>query len=356
MDSARPRGDDRSDELDDPTRRVAIPTTSSITSRDLVELLDAADRPVDDVLRAVRLTRAAIAAPDVAVPLTAFAELWRRAAAVTPDIGLTMVDRFGDGRMHVLAHLALRSRTVRAALEDVCRYASIASSADRMTVAVRDGVATFGYSCRVATPANPWIAEHYLAMAVVFFSRSCGRPLPIRHVRFAAPAQAPMAAYVARFGVAPTFEADANELAFDAAALEWPLATHDEYLHAILANVAREREVKDPETTAEQVRTFAAERLLRGQPVTLADIATACGTTPRGLRDRLAREDTAFRTLLDATRRDIARDHLARGLSAKEVAYLLGFSEPAAFQHACLRWFGRAAGRMRRVLQGARRQ
>ena len=154
---------------------MATPTTSSITSRYLVALLDARGRPVDDVLRAARIPRAAIAKPDVAVPLAAFAELWRRAAAVEPDIGLTMVERFGEGSMHLLVHLALRSRTIGAALEDVSRHASVTSSADRMAVGVRARTATFAYACRVASPANPWIAEHYLSMAVVFLARASGR-------------------------------------------------------------------------------------------------------------------------------------------------------------------------------------
>lgn len=334
---------------------MATATTSSITSRHLVQLLDAAGRPVDDALRAAGLDRGALAKPDVAVPLTAFAELWRRAAAVQPDIGLAMVERFGDGNMHLLAHLALRSRTVAAAFDDACRHASVTSSADRMTLVERNGRATFAYACRATTP-NPWIAEHYLSMAVVLLGRASGRALPIRRVRFAAPAQAPLAAYVARFGVAPAFDAGANELGFDTAALAWPLATQDDYLHAILAAVARERVVMDPQGIAERVGAFLAERLLRGEPVTIADAAGAMGTTPRGLRSQLAGGGSSFRTLLDATRRDLARDHLGRGLSTKEVAFLLGFSEPAAFQHACLRWFGRPAGDLRKMLQRSRRQ
>ena len=69
--------------------------------------------------------------------------------------------------------------------------------------------------------------------------------------------------------------------------------------------------------------------------------------TVDALRARLRGEGTTFRQLLDDTRRDLARDHLNRGLSATTTAYLLGFSEPAAFQHACRRWFGKAAGAVR---------
>ncbi len=33
-----------------------------------------------------------------------------------------------------------------------------------------------------------------------------------------------------------------------------------------------------------------------------------------------------------------------------EIAYLLGFSEPSAFQHACKRWFDKSAGELRKQL------
>ena len=51
--------------------------------------------------------------------------------------------------------------------------------------------------------------------------------------------------------------------------------------------------------------------------------------------------------MADATRRDVARLHLAGPMSLGEIAHLLGFSEPAAFQHAVRRWFGTSAGEVR---------
>jgi AraC-like DNA-binding protein len=96
------------------------------------------------------------------------------------------------------------------------------------------------------------------------------------------------------------------------------------------------------------VRHAIAQRLLTGAAPTLDAVAAACRLAPRTLRDRLARQGLGFRQLLDDVRRDLAREHLASGLSVNETAYLLGFSEPAAFQHACRRWFGVAAGEVRR--------
>jgi AraC-like DNA-binding protein len=325
-------------------------STTSIAPRFLVALLDADGIDVADLLGAAGIAREDLAAPDMAMPLDAFRALWARAAATHPDIGLTLVERFPPGQMHVLVHLAMRSATVEGALGDVCRYATVTSPADRLGYERRGEIAQFNYATRAPGPPNPWIAEHYLAMAVLFFANACGRPLPIRAVTFAAPAQAPLAAYVRRFGVEPQFSAPANALEFDADALAWPLRSHDAYLHAILERVAQARRAPAPDSVLDTAQAAIARALLGGATPAIDAIAAACKLTPRALRDRLARVPTNFRKLLDEVRRDLAREHLARGLSVTETAYLLGFSEPAAFQHACRRWFGQSAGDVRRGL------
>lgn len=337
----------RAPRKDDPRFAVSAWTTNSIASRFLVARLDEAGRSPDDLLQRAGLHREMLASPETAMPLPVFRELWTRAAEVQPDIGLTLVDRFPAGQMHMLAHLALRSATVGAALADVSRHATVTSAADQLTVASSAGDAGFLYACRLPDHDNPWFAEHYLAMTASFLARATGRPLPIREVHFRSPALAPAAAYRQRFAVDPVFGSDHNGLHFDAAVLDWPLQTHDAYLHAILERVAQGRHSAAPDSLLDEVRRAIATRFLEGGTPTLDGIAALAKLTPRGLRQRLAQFDTTFRQLQDDVRRDLARDHLARGLSVTETAYLLGFSEPAAFQHACRRWFGHAAGEMR---------
>lgn len=326
-------------------------TTNSITSRFLVALLDEAGQRPDALLAEAGISREALGEPDLAMPLPAFRELWARAAALEPDLGLTMVERFPPGQMHMLAHLALRSATVEAALQDVCRHAGVTSRADVLAYANDAALASFAYSSRAPGDDNPWMVEHYLAMAVHFIGQATGRSLPLRNVSFRAGPQAPRAAYRARFGLDPAFHAASNAIAFDAQALAWPLLTHDAYLHGILERVAQARAGDAPDALLEQVRQHIATRLLHSESPTLESIASACQLSARALRNRLLQRGSSFRQLLDDVRRDLSREHLARGLSVAETAYLLGFSEPAAFQHACRRWFDRSAGELRQSLR-----
>jgi len=61
----------------------------------------------------------------------------------------------------------------------------------------------------------------------------------------------------------------------------------------------------------------------------------------RTLQRRLKDEGTTFAVLVDEVRTDLARMYLADDrLAVYEVAFLLGFSEPSAFNRAFKRWLG----------------
>lgn len=70
-------------------------------------------------------------------------------------------------------------------------------------------------------------------------------------------------------------------------------------------------------------------------------IAKRLSLSTRSLQRRLSEEQTSYNGLLAAVREEFAKRYLARGtLSASEVAYLIGFTEPPAFFKAFKRWTG----------------
>lgn len=331
---------------------MARGTTTSITVRYLVALLDEAGVAADDLLAQAGLGRAQLEAPDLQMPLAPFDALWARAAARQPDVGLHLIERFGDGQMHIVAHLAMRSATVREALAAVEAYMRHTDEHDGLVVEREGARATAVYrnlALESGQRHNPWVVEHLLAMACVLLGRACGRPLPVQAVMLKAPPQAPLPSYLSRFGVMPEFDAGRNALAFSAEALDWPLQTHDAYLRAILERVVQEQLPPPLDSLVPRVRDALRREWMLGNDPTRASTAAACGLGEQGLRRQLEQEALSFRQLKDESRRDLARAHFAGPLSNGEIAYLLGFSEPAALQHACRRWFGRPLGEMRRA-------
>ena len=86
------------------------------------------------------------------------------------------------------------------------------------------------------------------------------------------------------------------------------------------------------------VRRALASRV-GGGDTRIQAVARMLATSARSLQRRLAAAGFSFQQLLDLARRDAAERYLSESpLSIGEVAYLLGYSEPAAFNRAFRRW------------------
>lgn len=81
--------------------------------------------------------------------------------------------------------------------------------------------------------------------------------------------------------------------------------------------------------------------LLGSGPVRIEHVARDLGCSRQTLYRRLKAEGLTFEQVLDGLRRRSAlRLVRGRGLTVKEIAYRLGFSDPASFSRAFKRWTG----------------
>jgi AraC-like DNA-binding protein len=72
-----------------------------------------------------------------------------------------------------------------------------------------------------------------------------------------------------------------------------------------------------------------------------AVVARQLGMSPRSLTRHLADERTTFGEILEPLRRRLASRYLADDrMSVQQIAWLLGYSEVGAFNHAYKRWTG----------------
>ena len=77
-------------------------------------------------------------------------------------------------------------------------------------------------------------------------------------------------------------------------------------------------------------------------------IASQLGLSRQSLFRRLRAEGVTFEQVLDGLRHTLALRYLnGEGLSVKETAFRLGFSEPASFSRAFKRWTGTSPLAMR---------
>ena len=75
----------------------------------------------------------------------------------------------------------------------------------------------------------------------------------------------------------------------------------------------------------------------------MEEVARTLAISPRTLARRLGSEGCTFAGILDSLRRDLATRYLREpDLPISEIAWLLGYRESSAFNHAFRRWTGKA--------------
>jgi AraC-like DNA-binding protein len=140
------------------------------------------------------------------------------------------------------------------------------------------------------------------------------------------------------------FQSERSGIVFEDAALDAPRAGSDPRLAGFLQAHAEVLLAKLPDdaTFAEQVRAALVAELREGEP-DVAKVARRLGTSARSLQRRLQEEGASFRAVVDDARLELSRVYLGeKNLSIADIAYLLGYSDPAAFTRAFKRWTGRS--------------
>jgi AraC-like DNA-binding protein len=146
------------------------------------------------------------------------------------------------------------------------------------------------------------------------------------------------------------------KLATRVAAMGERLTSAEKILTSLQARYAKDsRRLDFPEAHADELpsercATTGLRGLVEGQLLSVlcpkanmqaAEIAAQLGMSERALRRRLAEEGTSFGEVLDHLRNRLALQYLEDDrVSIKQIAWLLGYSEPGAFNHAFKRWTG----------------
>jgi AraC-like DNA-binding protein len=96
-----------------------------------------------------------------------------------------------------------------------------------------------------------------------------------------------------------------------------------------------------------RVRSELIEHLPGGH-VSEAEIANSLNVSLRSLQRKLREQGMTFKELVETTRRDLGLQYVRDPQhSFNEVAFLLGFTEPANFSRAFKRWYGKTPSQFR---------
>ena len=303
------------------------------------------------------LDAATLANPDARVPLAQHFKLWQLLSR--RPIGLELGARLGLSGMGAVGYALQHGTTVGQALDWLQRYRAVVhpdvfgrterrpgkggddGDGERL-VFVKPPVAAF------ASLREPLEAQAAATVAVM--QALTGGVARARAVAFPLARPDDDRRHRDFFGCPVTWASADLEVAFDAALLEHPLPRADARLFGYLARRADELLAALPaeERVADRARREIGILLAQGEP-RLADVAKRLGLSERTLHRRLQEEETTFGALIEASRRDRAVLLLEDPrLSASEIAFLIGYSEPAPFFRAFRRWTGASPQEFRR--------
>jgi len=158
--------------------------------------------------------------------------------------------------------------------------------------------------------------------------------------------------YTHLFGVPTRFNAEQHALVFPKTLLDRPVRGANPKVRQILEKTVAEYWAIRQPTAAERVGRILRARVVFGD-VSLEQVAAHLSVHPRTLKRQLQAEGASFRSLLNQSRFQVARQLLAgTRIEVTDIALALGYGELSGFTHAFRRWSGTAPSEWRSTLRG----
>lgn len=300
----------------------------------------------EDICREAGLLIPPAPSPELWIPVTQHLDLWESAHAAVGrrDFPLLVAEAMGAETDDLVAFSCMTSERLLPALQNLARYMPVATNWAHWEFDGDDAAWQLAYvNPGEKRPALRCSAEFALGCVVALGRRYTGVEWAPRQVHFAHEPPDDVRHLEAFFGAPVTFGGGRHALTIDMAVLNLPMAKADRALCAffdkqaaqILAN--QDKSAVDVDLALERV---LVELLKDGNP-TLEAAARKLATSSRTLRRRLLERGTTFQQQLDRLRLSLAGRYLSEERrSIGEIAYLLGFSDTAAFYRAYRRWTG----------------
>lgn len=261
--------------------------------------------------------------------------------------GLHLGANFDLEGLGLLTYAVLNAPTVEIGLNNLVRYLGTLIEGARADLSRRGSVAALRMRIDGADPvAFRHLHEAGVLLVLRMLRRLAGSAAQPLELAFAHRAPSDTREHRRRFGVLPRFGQRANEIRFDASLLAKEVRGTDRSLLPIveqrLQSVLGADPAEDPWLA--RLRLEIAVRLCDGHP-TLRRVAPEVGMSPRTLQRLLSERGLVYRDLVQEARRRLALEYLERSdTDLTEIAFLLGYSELAAFAHAFARWTGGSPG------------
>jgi AraC-like DNA-binding protein len=299
----------------------------------------------------------AIADPETRVPLDLFKSLMTQAKALCADAALAL--KFGAEAeftdLSIVGLIAHASSNMQEAFDQTNRYARLVIEVEgkefgpRFVIEEHEGE-TWLVDQRHNPNAFPELTESTFARFVWNTRRHLGDVPFAKSVMVTHPAPDYHEAYEAILGVPVRFGAPKNAISIHKSWLSIQFPHANRYVFGVFSDRAQAllEALMASKSWRGRVEALMLSKLHTGG-VSADWLAGEVGVSRTTLYRHLKSEGHSFDAILDQLRRTMA-DHYLSGqkLSVQETAYLVGFSDAAAFSRAYKRWTGTSPRRISR--------
>ena len=254
----------------------------------------------------------------------------------TPNLALELARLTPMGAYPLLDYLVLTSDTVGAGVRQLARYFRLVGN----PVVITSHEDVDPIRVEIAAPA-PFSLEYVASLMILHFRNETDGRFAAANVSFQhTPDDAVGFERILGCPVQPT--ASWNGVSVPMEAWRLPLRRRDPVLRQVLETQADDILARLPARIglALEVQRALTARVAGGD-TRIGALARQLAMSGRTLQRRLAAEGVSYQELLDDARKEAAGRYISEStLAIGEVAYLVGYSEPAPFHRAFKRWYG----------------
>ncbi|MCA0871474.1 AraC family transcriptional regulator [Seohaeicola saemankumensis] len=309
------------------------------------------------LLRRARISPRMIDGEDARIPFDQLAALFELSAIAIDDdsFGFHFGQTLATQDAGMIGYVGLSAPSFYDAVLNLEQYRRVYSDAVEVDTGSLAEKGEMAWDFRVPVSVIRRQFQEFSVTNLIHSFRDMTRSeLRIRHVAFPHLRKTVSSEYRSFFGGTVEFGAPHGLIRFRLHDLHLSVRTADSRLHAILQDHCRA--VMANREAETQALVHKVERLimdrLSSDRARLDIVAAELGMSNRTLTRRLRNENTTFNAIVDSVRQDLAKSYLSdSAISLTEIAYLLGYSEVSAFNHAYKRWTGSSPSSLRKGLR-----
>ncbi|MCE5172367.1 AraC family transcriptional regulator [Paenibacillus profundus] len=281
-----------------------------------------------------------------------FERLIESASAFTQDeaFGLHQGQTIEISDLGVLGYVMMHSKTIGQALEAYQRYNVTVCSVYNIGWEVErdDVLIQVIFQDTLRQTSRHCVEEMASSLYHIMIRLSC-RSIPVTGIQFAHASPSDISEHISVWGIEPQFGSVTNCIRMGKEVLEYPILFSDAQLLGVFETIAEETRNKllQGHMFSDQLYKWITQSMPSFIP-TLKDTAKAFKLSARTVQAKLKQEHTSYIQLLNRVRKELAIRYLTNPeYTVGEVAYLLHYSEPSAFQNAFKKWTGLTPGQYR---------